>query len=320
MRTRQLLVGAVFVVAVTGFAQNPDCRQSWMPVNAPAFCAFETEPPLPEARTYHAVAAGSSSIYVLGGYRFDASTSQVIYYNSVVRSTIGADGRLSTWSSETPFVNARSGAGAVRAGNCLYLAGGSSSTPSSLTYYDDTQSARIDADGHLSAWTTSPSHLKTPRSNHTLVAVKTADGTFLNAVAGVTQIGADTVHLDTIEVAKVGDDCKVGDWKIANFHLKAGRSSPQAVIVRNNVVVIGGWGDLDLIDVHNDVQVSPARANGSPSPWRTSPGPLPTGIYGHATVFAEFERLPASLLLAVGGQPGTATSTGITLETRPHDA
>jgi hypothetical protein len=87
--------------------------------------------------------------------------------------------------------------------------------------------------------------------------------------------------------------------------LKGGRSSPQAVTLRNNVVVIGGWGDLDLIDVFHDVQVSPARADGTPSPWRTPPGPLPTGIYGHATVYAEFPSLPASLLLAVGGQPGT---------------
>jgi N-acetylneuraminic acid mutarotase len=125
-------------------------------------------------------------------------------------------------------------------------------------------------------------------------------------VAGVTQIGADTVHLDTIEVAKVNADCTVGEWKLANFHLKGGRSTPQALVVRNNVVVIGGWGDLDLLDIYNDVQIAAPRADGSPSPWRTSPGRLTTGIYGHATVHAEPERQPgASLLLSVAGQPST---------------
>jgi hypothetical protein len=138
-----------------------------------------------------------------------------------------------------------------------------------------------------------------------LVVVRTPSGLFLNAVAGVTQIGADTVHLDTIEVAAVNADCTLGEWKVANFHLKGGRSSPQAQVVRNNVVVIGGWGDLDLIDVFDDVQIAPARANGSPAPWRTSPGELTTGIYGHATVFANIEGQPQSLLLSVGGQPGT---------------
>jgi hypothetical protein len=305
MKSAGFLMIAISAVSACSFAQNPDCRQSWMPTDAPAFCAFDAEPPLPEARTYHAVATSGNNIYVLGGFRFDAASGNVIYYNSVVRSTIGTNGRLSTWTAETAFTNARSGAGAVRAGNCMFLAGGSSSTPTSLTYYDDTQSAKVDGSGRLSAWTTSPNKLKTPRSNHTLVAVQTAQGIFLNAVAGVTQIGADTVHLDTIEVAKVGNDCTIGPWTLANFHLKGGRSSPQAVTIRNNVVVIGGWGDLDLIDVNDDVQVSPARADGTPSPWRTSPGPLATGIYGHATVLANIEAQPISLLFAVGGQPGT---------------
>jgi hypothetical protein len=189
----------------------------------------------------------------------------------------------------------------------MFLSGGSSSTPTStVTYYGDIQSARIDDTGRLSSWTISPNRLKTPRSNHSLVTVTTARGTFLNVVAGVTQIGDDTVHLDTVEVAMIGTDCTVGEWKLANFHLKGGRSSPQALVVRNNVVVIGGWGDLDLIDVFNDIQTAAPRSDGSPAPWRTTPGRLTTGIYGHATVFAEQEKQPSpSLLLSAGGQPGT---------------
>lgn len=305
MKLAQLLTLSLLFSPLT-FAQNPDCRQSWMPADSPAFCSWQPEPALPEPRAYPALATSGNYIYVLGGYRFDASTGNVIYYDSVVRSTIGADGRLSAWAPEAPFKSARSGAAAVTVGQCMFLSGGSSSTATSLTYYDDTQSARIDANGRLSSWTTSPNRLKTPRSNHTLVAVTTDRGTFLNVVAGVTQIGEDTVHLDTIEVARIGTDCSVGAWTVANFHLKGGRSSPQALVVRNNVVVIGGWGDLDLIDVFNDIQTAAPRSDGSPAPWRTSPGHLTTGIYGHATVFAEQEKQPSpSLLLSVGGQPGT---------------
>jgi hypothetical protein len=300
------LLALLLLLAGLALAQNPDCRASWMPKDAPAFCAWETEPPLPEGRTYHAVATSGNYIYVLGGFRFDAATSRVIYYDSVVRSAVGANGHLGAWTAETPFKTARSGAAALSVGKCLFLSGGSSSTSTSLSYYDDIQYARIGDDGRLSRWTTSPSHLKTPRSNHSLVAVTTDKGTFLNAVAGVTQSGQDTIHLDTIEVAQVRDDCTVGEWAIANYHLKGGRSSPQALAVRNNVVVIGGWGDLDLIDIYGDIQATAPRSDGSPGPWRTSPGRMPTGIYGHATMLAEPGREAGqSLLLSVGGQPGT---------------
>lgn len=298
------LLTVVLLIAQVTFAQNPDCRASWMPADAPAFCAWQPEPSLSEGRSYAATATSDNYIYVLGGFRFDAATKQVIYYDSVVRSTIGADGRLSAWTAEQSFKSGRSGAGATRVGKCLFIAGGGSSTPTAETYYDDIQYSRIRSDGHLSPWSTSPNHLKTSRSNHSLVAVVTDQGTFLNAVAGVTQVGQDTVHLDTIEVAQVREDCTVSEWKLANYHLKGGRSSPQAVVVRNNVVVIGGWGDLDLIDVFNDVQTAAARPDGSPAPWKTALGHLTTGIYGHGTVFTEGEE-QASLLLSVGGQPGT---------------
>jgi hypothetical protein len=301
------LLTTLLLLAPTTLAQNPDCRQSWMPTDAPAFCAWETEPSLPEARTYLAVATADNQIYVLGGYRYDASSKKTIYYDSVVRSTIGANSHLSTWTPEPSFKGPRTGASAVTAGRCLFLAGGGAG----ITYYDDLQFARIGNDGHLSSWTTSPNHLKIPRSNHSLVFVTTDKGNYLNAVAGVAQIGQDTVHLDSVEVAKVGDDCSVGAWTLADYHVKGGRSTPQAIVVRNNVVVLGGWGDLDLIDVYSDVQTSIVRSNGSPSPWRTSSSRLTTGLYGHADVFAEPEKQEGqSLLMTVGGQPGTGAYAG----------
>ncbi|HKY43446.1 MAG TPA: kelch repeat-containing protein [Pyrinomonadaceae bacterium] len=304
MKIASSLTVMLLVCSLT-LAQNPDCRQSWMPPDTPAFCAWETEPSLPEARTYHSVVRSDRYVYVLGGFRFDAASSKVIYYDSVVRSTIGGDGHLSAWTAEPSFKNGRGGAGAAAIGQCLFVSGGSSSSAASVNYYDDIQYARIGGGGRLSSWTTSPNRLKTPRSNHSLVAVRTDQGNFLHIVAGVTQIGPDTVHLDTIEFAGVRDDCSIGAWTTANFHLKGGRSSPQALVVRNNVVVIGGWGDLDLIDVFNDIQTAAPRSNGSPAPWRTALGGLTTGIYGHATVFAELTPPKSSLLLSTGGQPGT---------------
>src|SRR5579872_6315372 len=90
-------------------AQNPDCRQSWMPPDVPAFCAWDTEPAMPEARTYPAVSASGKNIFVLGGFRYDSASGKVIYYDSVASSAIGADGHLSPWKAEPPFKTARSG-------------------------------------------------------------------------------------------------------------------------------------------------------------------------------------------------------------------
>jgi len=276
-----------------------------MPSDAPAFCPWRTEAALPEAATYFAIATSGHNIYVLGGYRFDSGSNQLTYYNAVLLGKIGADGTIAGWKQQAPFQTGRSGLGAAQLGLCLFLNGGSYSLNSAPVYADDTQYASVAADGTLSTWKTSPNRLKTPRSNHTLLGISTAQGRYLYAVAGVTQIGEDTVHLDTVEVAKVADDCSVGQWSVANYHLHGGRSTPQAVVVRSNAVVIGGWGDLDLIDVYNDVEVASPRPDGTPGPWQLAPGRLPTGIYGHATSYYEPGGTGDPILFSVGGQPGT---------------
>jgi hypothetical protein len=278
-----------------------------MPPDAPAFCPWRNEAALPNPMTYFAVAPSMGNIYVLGGYRYDMTAKQLIYYNTVLRGTIGTDGAISTWVSEAPFQIGRSGLGAVRLGQCLYINGGSYLANNAPAYADDTQFASIAKSGTIGVWQTSPNRLRTPRSNHTLLGLETAQGRYLLVVAGVTQIGADTVHLDTVEVAKVEPNCQVGPWAIANFHLRGGRSTPQALMIRNNIVALGGWGDLDLIDVFDDVQVSTPRADGTPSPWQVGLGRLPTGLYGHATTYYEPGAPGSPLILTVGGQPGTGT-------------
>lgn len=312
IRVMRVTCGALVAALAVLCAGSPasaappaSCRQSWMATDAPAFCPARTEAALPGPRSYFAVATSGENIYVLGGYNFDATTNQLTYFDAVLRGKIGADGVIAAWTPQPSFQTGRSGLGAVRLGKCLFVNGGSYSVNFAPVYADDTQYASIAADGTIGAWKTSPNHLKIPRSNHTLVGRETAAGRYLYAIAGVTQIGQDTVHLDTVEVAKVDANCQIGEWTIANYHLRGGRSSPQAVVVHGNLVVIGGWGDLDLIDVFDDVQVASGRADGTPSPWQFGLGHLPTGIYGHATSFYDPSGPGSPLLFSVGGQPGT---------------
>lgn len=72
------------------------------------------------------------------------------------------------------------------------------------------------------------------------------------------------------------------------------------------MIVIGGWGDLDGIDVYNDVQTTALRSDGSPGPWRTAANRLVTGIYGHATTLAiPRNGINSSVLLSVAGEIGS---------------
>jgi N-acetylneuraminic acid mutarotase len=86
---------------------------------------------------------------------------------------------------------------------------------------------------------------------------------------------------------------------------QGGRSSPQALTVRNNVIVVGGWGDIADVDVFRDVQAAAPRKDGSPAPWKTGASPLPTGIYGHATLLAHSDHPARDVILSIAGQPGT---------------
>jgi hypothetical protein len=65
MKVKFLTTVAVLLFTRCASAQNPSCRQSWMPTDAPAFCAWQPEPSLPEARTYHTVVLADDNIYVL---------------------------------------------------------------------------------------------------------------------------------------------------------------------------------------------------------------------------------------------------------------
>lgn len=280
-----------------------ECREPWVPKDAPAVCAFAQGPRLPGPRTYHASVASDSTLYVAGGYMFDGTA--VRYLDDLVWAHIREDGTLTNWvRAPQPFARGRSGLGLALVGRCLFLAGGSWFDDGKSQYAGDVQSAELGPDGVPGAWRTSPYKLNIPRSNASLLAYTGPNGSFLYMVAGVAEIGANVVHLDQVEYTRVNPDCTTSPWKVAEYHLHGGRSSPQAVLLDSQLVVVGGWGDLDLIDVYSDVLITRVRQDGSIEPWRRSSAHLPTGSYGHATAVMDAPQ-NARMLLTVGGQPGT---------------
>jgi hypothetical protein len=283
----------------------PSCRVAWMPASVPDICDWKNAVSLPNARSYLSAVAAAGHLYVAGGFQWDASAGKVVYYNDVLSSAIDEQGGLGPWKSVRTFKNGRSGLGMAATRNCLIIAGGSWSDGNSAVYSGDVQTARIGDDGALSEFVESPHRLNIRRSNHTLIAYEGATATYLYAVAGVTQLSKDTVHLDSIELALIDSKCNVGPWTTAHFDIKGGRSTPQAVLVGNILYVIGGWGDLDLVDVYSDVQYAAIGDDGSLSPWKTSAHRLPSGIYGHATSVIPAAGGQVAMLLVTGGEPST---------------
>jgi hypothetical protein len=289
---------------------SKECRESWMPRSVPSICEWHSSTALPDKRAYAAAVAHLGRIYVAGGYRWDAKSSTVVYSSDVLSGVIDAKGAIPAWTSASRFRHGRSGLGMATTGHCMVIAGGSWQNGGSAVYGDDVQTATILSDGELSEFSESPHKLNVPRSNLSLVVYKGPHATYLYAVAGVAQLGSDTVHLDSVEYAAIDSNCYVGPWSVAHFDLKGGRSTPQATLIGGVLYVTGGWGDLDLVDIYKDVQYSSLRDDGSLSPWETSEDRLPNGIYGHTSSAIPEESSRAVLMLVTGGQPSTGIYSG----------
>jgi hypothetical protein len=125
---------------------------------------------------------------------------------------------------------------------------------------------------------------------------------YLAAIAGVGEIGKDTVHFDEIEVAQIRGDGSIGEWKTCPFHLKGGRSAPGSTVVNGSLYVFGGWGDLLLEDVFSDVQYAPIRDDGCLDPWFTNETRLNMPLYGHTSALTFVTG--SSSIIVLGGNAG----------------
>ena len=283
--------------------QAATCRPPWMPASVPDICEWHTTTSLPDARAYASARAAFGRIYIAGGFHWDAASGTAHYYDDVLSAAIAPDGKVGAWERVADFQQGRSGLAMAIVKDCIVLTGGSWSTASAASYSNGVHTGRVSVAGEPLTLATSPSHLKTPRANHALVTHETPSATYLYVVGGVTEIGKDTVHLDTIEYAQINEGCSVGPWMEASFHIKGGRSTPGAVVVGDRLYVIGGWGDLDFEDVYRDVQYATLEPDGSVAPWRNSSNVLPTGIYGHTVQWVPGASGAEGMLLAIGGQP-----------------
>jgi N-acetylneuraminic acid mutarotase len=264
-----------------------------------AFSDWQATTPFDGPRTSHAAVLVNNRVYVLGG--LFASGNSFMLYNDVQTAVLGNDGSIAqgSWQKTTPFREPRSGLGVVAHKGFIYVIGGFSNGGT----LGDVQYAPLMQDGMIGSWTDSPHRLAIPRSNLALEALVTSSGaSYLAAIAGVGEVGKDTVHFDEIETAQISADGSIGPWKSCPFHLKGGRSAPGSVVANGFLYVAGGWGDLLIEDVFSDVQYAPIRDDGCPDPWHTSAARLNMPLYGHTTALTSVTGQPT--LVVLGGNAG----------------
>jgi hypothetical protein len=269
------------------------------PVAAVTFEDWRATTSFDGPRTSHAAILVGNRLYVLGG--LFASGNDFTLYDDVQFAVLGNDGSIpqGSWQRTTAFNIARSGLGSAIFKNYLYVVGGFSKQGT----LDDVQYASINPDGTLGAWQTSPHRLNIPRSNHRLEVFTTPSGTpHLAAIAGVGEIGQDTVHYDQVEVAPLNEDGSIGPWRLCPYHLKGGRSAPATIVTNSRLYVFGGWGDLLLEDVFNDVQYAAIRDDGCTEAWHTNPFPLNIPLYGLTSAAVKHSYEITAIVL--GGNAG----------------
>ena len=230
-------------------------------------------------------------IYVIGGKDSSGSLRSEVW-----RATVGADGSLSSWTSEGALPSALAFASCsvvgCTSGNFLYVIGGRSGTGlSSGAYF-----TCINSDGSLgfsdSTWMTDSSALPEGRANAATVLLKGR----IVLLGGMLASGVT----DTAIGARVWENGLLGEWYQANARLPAAAegyaataiTSASGGVASTTVYLVGGGGGA--------MYSAPVSDSGLPGAW-TACGSGPGGALDYPA-FAD----TADGLCLVGGIDGSA--------------
>lgn len=251
-------------------------------------------------RASHESIVINNYLYILGGYLWANNKGTI--YKDVQYAYLGNNVATSTlkWKKTTDMNQPRTGLAVAAHNGFIYALGGSDENFQPLK---SVEYGKLNGDGTISNWKISPSQLILPRSNLSAGIFINKNGqAYLYAIAGVAQIGDQTVHFPSIEFAQINNDGSIGNWAILPYNMKGGRSTPASIIYKSKLFIIGGWGDLLFDDIFSDIQYTDLDDNGLIEPWHTSPYALKTHSYGHYSVVAEIEK--KAYIIVTGGSLG----------------
>lgn len=246
---------------------------------------------LQAARAGHGMAAGPSSLYVIGG-----QGEGLTPLSSVEYATAASDGTLSSWQFTAPLHVSRVLTTAAATASHVYAIGGASHPALVGFTLASVEYAPILPDGSVGAWSFT-SALSTGRAN----AVALVSGQFLYVVGGF-----GNGQLDTVERAALLADGSLGAWSVLDARLTVPRERPGAVIVGDTMVVVGGLSAAGG-GILKTTEFAPLRSDGALGAWQLG-SPLTTPRYHGSAVGTD------SRVFALGGYNDGEVSAWATTE------
>lgn len=243
---------------------------------------------LPSTRYTFGLVAYGNKVYISGGY--NGSLKNDTYY-----ATLNGDGSISSWTTGTTFTNARLKHSMVVYNGYLYIAGGFNN---GVTYYNDTQYAKINSDGSIGTWVATTS-FTTARYSMGM----TAYNGFMYLAGG----NANAVLQSDTQYAKINANGTLGPWTaIASLSgTNATRYGNTMFGYNNFLYSLGGNHATPLL---TEVQYAPIDATGSTGQWATS-SPTITALPA-ARLYAAVVAYNG-FVYVMGGQSGSGTGTAV---------
>ncbi len=198
--------------------------------------------------------------YVLGG-----SSSHIGHSDGVYYAKLGSDGSVGSWAtSPNSLPHTLYYPSAVMANGYIYVMGGHSSGFQDAVYY-----AKINSDGSIGSWVTSPNSL--PQGIYEASAV-THNG-YIYFMGG--ENGSST--LDTVYSAKINNDGSVGSWTLNASHIPQGVFDAAVTLSNNRVYLLGGDNGSSY---KNTIYYAGFNSDGSVGSWTTDTTTLPQALDG----------------------------------------
>jgi N-acetylneuraminic acid mutarotase len=220
---------------------------------------------LPQAVATATSVVYNGYVYVIGGRNTNNYTNTVYY------AKLNSDGTVGTWNtsaSTLPQVDAT--ATSVTYNGYVYVMGGYAGGIGGHYDLDAVYYAKLNSDGTVGTWNTSPSVL--PQAAHYATAI--SDNGYAYVMGGSTFSGT---ALDAVYYAKLNSDGTVGTWNTSPSVLPQATDSATAVLNDDYVYIMGGENSSGRT---NAIYYAKLNSDGTVGTWNTNTNNLPQGAPG----------------------------------------
>lgn len=239
---------------------------------------WEASTSTPANVLYSQVVVTKNKIHILGGQ--DSFETSNIY-----SATINADGTLGAWSNTGNLAVATARSQAIVTKTRVYLLGGSESANGVIA---TVQSAAVNADGTLGAWTVGTALPMAKSSAH---AVVTKNRVYL--VGGWDGV----LRTNTIHTAPINSDGTLGAWTTTtNFPIAI--SNAATLVAKNRVFILGGTNNGPSL---NSVYSAPINTDGTLGTWAAGSN-MVLSLYNHSVIATK------NKVYIIGGYSSEATA------------